>query len=148
MVLLIIIPFLNGYLIGNIPNIFRQTHFKDHRLLQDPSHVLHRLLPGSSPLSQILKALNVRLISASLACPGWSWSSRSTSRAAGDSLATHRAPHPPCHPAEGLEPEELSAGWSHDAVGVLSRKQKKTTSEAERCQKRIMFFSCWMCILA
>ena len=26
MVLLIIIPFLNGYFIGNIPNIFRQTH--------------------------------------------------------------------------------------------------------------------------
>ena len=29
MVLLIIIPFLNGYFIGNIPNIFRQTHIKD-----------------------------------------------------------------------------------------------------------------------
>ena len=26
MVLLIIIPFSNGYIIGNIPNIFRQTH--------------------------------------------------------------------------------------------------------------------------
>ena len=26
MVLLIIIPFLNGYFIGNLPNIFRQTH--------------------------------------------------------------------------------------------------------------------------
>ena len=26
MVLLIIIPFLNGYFIGNIPNTFRQTH--------------------------------------------------------------------------------------------------------------------------
>ena len=26
MVLLIIIPFLNGNFIGNIPNIFRQTH--------------------------------------------------------------------------------------------------------------------------
>ena len=26
MVLLIIIPFLNGYFIGNIPNMFRQTH--------------------------------------------------------------------------------------------------------------------------
>ena len=26
MVLLIIIPFLNGYFIGNIPNIFRQSH--------------------------------------------------------------------------------------------------------------------------
>ena len=26
LVLLIIIPFLNGYFIGNIPNIFRQTH--------------------------------------------------------------------------------------------------------------------------
>ena len=26
MVLLIIITFLNGYFIGNIPNIFRQTH--------------------------------------------------------------------------------------------------------------------------
>ena len=29
MVLLIIIPFLNGYFIGNIPNIFRQTHMKN-----------------------------------------------------------------------------------------------------------------------
>ena len=28
MVLLIIIPFLNGYFIGKIPNIFRQTHMK------------------------------------------------------------------------------------------------------------------------
>ena len=27
MVLLIIIPMKNGYFIGNIPNIFRQTHF-------------------------------------------------------------------------------------------------------------------------
>ena len=27
MALLIIIPFLNGYFIGNIPNIFRHTHF-------------------------------------------------------------------------------------------------------------------------
>ena len=29
MVLLIIIPFLNGYFIGNIPNIFRQTHIEN-----------------------------------------------------------------------------------------------------------------------
>ena len=28
MVLLIIIPFLDGYFIGNIPNIFRQTHIE------------------------------------------------------------------------------------------------------------------------
>ena len=37
MVFMIIIPFLNGYFIGNIPNIFRQTHIygalQDHRLL-------------------------------------------------------------------------------------------------------------------
>ena len=31
MVLLIIIPFLNGYFIGNIPNIFRQTHLIYHQ---------------------------------------------------------------------------------------------------------------------
>ena len=30
MVLLIIIPFLNGYFIGNIPNIFRQTLIDVH----------------------------------------------------------------------------------------------------------------------
>ena len=30
MVLLIIIPFLNGYFIGNIPNIFRPTHINPH----------------------------------------------------------------------------------------------------------------------
>ena len=28
MVFMIIIPFLNGYFIGNIPNIFRQTHIE------------------------------------------------------------------------------------------------------------------------
>ena len=31
MVLLIIIPFLNDYFIGNIPNIFRQTHIETLR---------------------------------------------------------------------------------------------------------------------
>ena len=30
MVLLIIIPMKNGYFIGNIPNIFRQTHIEVH----------------------------------------------------------------------------------------------------------------------
>ena len=84
-----------------------QKLFQDHRLLQDPSHVLHCSSSFFPPKS--LKR------PASLACPGWSWSSRSTSRAAGDSLATHRAPHPPCHPAE--EPEEVSGGWSHHEVG-------------------------------
>ena len=41
MVLLIIIPFLNGYFIGNIPNIFRQTHMLLLRSLaagQGPHH--------------------------------------------------------------------------------------------------------------
>ena len=33
MVLLIIIPFLNGYFIGNIPNIFRQTHLAIYPLV-------------------------------------------------------------------------------------------------------------------
>ena len=34
MVLLIIIPFLNGYFIGNIPNIFRQTHVRNYQRIQ------------------------------------------------------------------------------------------------------------------
>ena len=36
MVLLIIIPFLNGYFIGNIPNIFRQTQILYDRVNLDP----------------------------------------------------------------------------------------------------------------
>jgi len=45
MVLLIIIPFLNGYFIGNIPNIFRQTHMayleELHSRLPVELHELH-----------------------------------------------------------------------------------------------------------
>jgi hypothetical protein len=36
MVLLIIIPFLNGYFIGNIPNIFRQTQMDLRNETRDP----------------------------------------------------------------------------------------------------------------
>ena len=35
MVLLIIIPFLNGYFIGNIPNIFRQTHISSPNIFTE-----------------------------------------------------------------------------------------------------------------
>ena len=44
MVLLIIIPFLNGYFIGNIPNIFRQTHVA-MAMTQEP--IQKRLIAGT-----------------------------------------------------------------------------------------------------
>ena len=46
MVFMIIIPFLNGYFIGNIPNIFRQTHLllKNPGCLDFPSMARHRLV--------------------------------------------------------------------------------------------------------
>ena len=34
MVLLIIIPMKNGYFVGNIPNIFRQTHLETKQLTE------------------------------------------------------------------------------------------------------------------
>ena len=39
MVLLIIIPFLNGYFIGNIPNIFRQTHISASFKTKQPNQL-------------------------------------------------------------------------------------------------------------
>ena len=50
MVLLIVIPIKNGYFIGNIPNIFRQTQFSSFYLTVSPvklSHI-HLLAQGHS----------------------------------------------------------------------------------------------------
>ena len=50
MVLLIIIPFLNGYFIGNIPNIFRQTHM-----------IVISITSVSNTITMLLLSLLVRL---------------------------------------------------------------------------------------
>ena len=51
MVLLIIIPFLNGYFIGNIPNIFRQTHWFPVKIFPDQSRTPQGKSPPKSPKS-------------------------------------------------------------------------------------------------
>ena len=60
MVLLIIIPFLNGYFIGNIPNIFRQTHV--YTVLQNCSDVgcVSYFSAKSSPLFCQAPSANAR----------------------------------------------------------------------------------------
>ena len=57
MVLLIIIPMKNGYFIGNIPNIFRQTHIMfnvvpSHRLSNTPHLQFLLFLPQSRSLAK------------------------------------------------------------------------------------------------
>ena len=50
---MIIIPFLNGYFIGNIPNMFRQTHMA-HMVLT----YLHLLDPEDLPLIVYINDIN------------------------------------------------------------------------------------------
>ena len=56
MVLLIIIPFLNGYLIGNIPNIFRQTYMEnDDPPVRDPGTPYESTLAPVTPVVRLFK---------------------------------------------------------------------------------------------
>ena len=55
MVLLIIIPFLNGYFIGNIPNIFRRTHIRILTLICTDPRGFHGSLCS---ISAFLPSLN------------------------------------------------------------------------------------------